>query len=78
MINQSWGRPKVVKGGMTLAKSTDLRDKHKYRDVALGIGVRANEEAGRYPLNIRLCAHRKTSSRSDVGIPGCLGGKKTC
>lgn len=59
MINQSWDRPKVVKGGMTLAKSTNLRNKHKHRDIAQGIGINANEEAGGTPR----------TSRSPEGMP---------
>lgn len=53
MINQSWGRTKVLKGGMTFAKSTALENKHKYQDFAHGIGVNANEEARWYPRTSR-------------------------
>lgn len=78
MINLSWGRPKVVKSGMTLAKSTNLKNKHKHQDIAQGIGINANEEArGTVRTSCRVLT-RRCAPWPDVGIPGCLEGKETC
>lgn len=80
MINQSWGRTKVLKGGMTLAKSTALENKHKYQDVAHGSGVNANEEASWYPSPPPAQHHPVCSPEDLLQVryrnPRMLGGKR--
>lgn len=75
MINQSWDRPKVVKGGMTFSKSIDLRNKHKHRDIAQGIGINANEETSVTPRTSCLVLEGRHAPWLHVGIPGCVEGK---
>lgn len=49
IIKQSWARPKVVKDGTALTRSTGLRSPHEHQGVAQGTGVSTKAEAGRRP-----------------------------